>query len=146
MIKITKKRVVLFLLFIFPLICFLVLSSGRNNFNKLPLIPTDVLPVSNLSKPDSTKNVTFLNNITIVCFLGDDINKNKTGFLNLNEKIYKKFVGFNNFQIVALYPKENQLEAENLQKEIGAFTDMIKWKFVATSKQEIVALYTSLNV
>ena len=100
MMKLTKKRVVLFLLFIFPLICFLILSTGINNFTKLPIAIKRVVDISTL---DSTK--TFKDKISIVCFLGNDLKDHKGGFFNLNEKIYKKFIEYNKFQIVAIYPK-----------------------------------------
>ena len=64
--KLTKKRIVLFLLFIFPLICFLILSTGKNNFTKLPIITENILDVSTV---DATK--TFKGHITIVCFIGN---------------------------------------------------------------------------
>ena len=50
----TKKRAVLFLLFIFPLICFLILSTGENNFKKLPVLTQNVIDVVEI---DSTKSV-----------------------------------------------------------------------------------------
>lgn len=140
MMKITKKRVVLFLLFIFPLICFLILSTGKNNFTKLPVISKNVLDISVL---DSTK--TLKDNISIVCFLGNDIKQNKGGFFNLNEKIYKKFVAYNKFQIIAIYPEEKELQAQEIKEEIGAFTDMVKWNFISGSKEEIIALHSSFN-
>lgn len=138
--KLTKKRVVLFLLFIFPLICFLILSTGRNNFTKLPVITKNVLDISTL---DATK--TLKNNISVVCFLGNTIKENKGGFFNLNEKIYKKFIEYNKFQIIAIYPKGKENEAKELKKEISAFTDMVKWHFIAGSKEEIIAIHSSFN-
>lgn len=45
----TKKRVVLFLLFIFPLICFLILSTGENNFKKLPILTENISNTAALS-------------------------------------------------------------------------------------------------
>jgi len=73
--RLTKKRVVLFLLFIFPLICFLILSTGKNNFTKLPVINKNILDISSLNA-----NETLKNHISIVCFLGNNINENKAGF------------------------------------------------------------------
>jgi len=105
--KLTKKRIVLFLLFIFPLICFLILSTGKNNFTKLPVVTTNIVDISTINK---TK--TFKDNISIVCFLGDDFKANKGGLFNLNEKIYKKFVEYNNFQILAVYPLGKEKEAK----------------------------------
>jgi len=138
--KISKKRVVLFLLFIFPLICFLLLSTGQNNFTKLPIITKNILDISII---DSTK--TFKNNISIVCFLGSDIDKSKAGLFNLNEKIYKKFIEYKRFQIIAIYPKGKAKEVQELKKEIGLFTDMVKWNFIEGSNEDIIALYSSFN-
>ncbi|WP_235318273.1 hypothetical protein [Polaribacter sp. Hel1_85] len=138
--KLTKKRVVLFLLFIFPLICFLILSTGKNNFTKLPVVTQKVVDISTI---DTTK--TFQDNISLVCFLGDDINAHKGGFFNLNEKIYKKFIEYNNFQILAIYPEGKEEEVKKIKKEISAFTDMLKWNFIEGSKEEIIALHNSFN-
>lgn len=139
---ISKKRIVLFLLFIFPLLFYLVLSSGINNFAKLPIVTNNITDIALI---DSSKKVQFKNNISVVCFLGDDISNIKGGVFNLNQKIYKPFYGFKNFQVIAIYPKDKEAEVQQLKKEVGAFTDMVKWKFVASSGEEIKALYESFN-
>mgnify|MGYP000055967597 FL=1 len=140
MMKLTKKRVVLFLLFIFPLICFLILSTGTNNFTKLPIVTKNVIELSTIDI-----NKSFKGNISIVCFLGNDLENNKGGFFNLNEKVYKKFIDYNNFQIIAIYPEGKEEEANKLKKEISAFTDMVKWNFIAASEAQINNLHTSFN-
>ena len=89
---ITKKRVVLFLLFIFPLIAFLLLSTGINRFNKLPIVNNNVVDISII---DATE--TLQNKVSVICFLGDDLNKIKGGLFNLNEKVYKKFIEHKKF-------------------------------------------------
>jgi len=139
---ITKKRVVLFLLFIFPLMFYLVISSGINNFAKLPIVTKSIVDISLI---DSTNSVKFKRNISVVCFLGEDIEGIKGAVFNLNQKIYKAFYAFKNFQVIAIYPKHKIAEVKELQKEVGAFTDMVKWKFVASSKAEIEALYASFK-
>lgn len=136
----TKKRVVLFLLFIFPLICFLILSTGENNFKKLPVLTQNVIDVVEI---DSTKSVQLKESVSIVCFLGNDVEAIKSGLLNLNEKIYKKFLDYKKFQIIAVYPKDKDAEVQNLKEQIGAFTDMQKWKFVSSTPAEIEAFYQS---
>jgi hypothetical protein len=138
----TKKRIVLFLLFIFPLMFYLVLSSGINNFAKLPVVTKSIADVSLI---DSTNSVKFQRNISVVCFLGEDIEGIKGAVFNLNQKIYKPFYGFKNFQVIAIYPNNKIAEVKELQKEVGAFTDMVKWKFVASSQAEIAALYDSFK-
>ncbi|EAR13508.1 hypothetical protein PI23P_03402 [Polaribacter irgensii 23-P] len=139
----TKKRVVLFLLFIFPLICFLLLSTGKNNFTKLSTITKNVTDVLEI---DATKNVTLSGNVSLICFLGEDVGKNKAGLFNLNEKIYKKFIDNKQFQIIALFPDGKEVEAKRLKEEIGAFTDMKNWHFVSASALNINLFYESFSL
>ena len=137
---ITKKRVVLFLLFIFPLIAFLLLSTGINRFNKLPIVNNNVVDISII---DATE--TLQNKVSVICFLGDDLNKIKRGLFNLNEKVYKKFIEHKKFQIIAIVPEGKEKEAQILKEEIGAFTDMGKWKFLTGSKEQINTFYSSFK-
>jgi len=139
----TKKRVVLFLLFIFPLICFLLLSTGKNNFTKLSTLTKNVTDVLEI---DPTKSNTLSGNVSIICFLGEDVNKNKAGLFNLNQKIYKKFIDNKKFQIIALFPEGKEIEAQQLKEEIGAFTDMKNWRFVAANKEDINLFYASFSL
>jgi hypothetical protein len=136
----TKKRIVLFLLFIFPLMCFLLLSTGINNASKLPIYGDDALDISLV---DSTK--TLKNKVSLICFLGDDIANNKGGIFNLNQNIYKKFIEHNDFQIIAIYPKGIDKEVLSFKKELGAFTDMAKWKFTAGSRENINTFFDSFK-
>ena len=123
----TKKRVVLFLLFIFPLICFLILSTGENNFKKLPILKENI---------SNTASLSLDNKVSVICFLGN----------NLNEKIYKKFLDYNDFQIIAVYPSHNENEVVKLKENMGTYTDMQKWKFTALNSDEINTLFNSLSV
>ena len=77
--------------------------------------------------------------------MGKDIQAIKGGIFNLNQKIYKPFYGFKDFQIIAIYPKGKIKKVNELKKEIGAFTDMQKWRFVESSKEEITVFYESFK-
>lgn len=138
----TKKRVVLFLLFIFPLICFLILSTGQNNFTKLPVLTQNITDIFEID-PDS--KTTLKDHVSVICFLGDDISSSKTRLLNLNEKVYKKFIDYKEFQIIAIYPKGKEIEVSKLEKEIATFTDMQKWVFIASEKELIQLFYDSFS-
>ena len=117
--KLTKKRIVLFLLFIFPLICFLILSTGKNNFIKLPVVTKNIVDISTI---DSTK--TFKDHISIVCFLGNDMDTHKGGFFNLNEKIYKKFIEYNKFQNTSVYGTVAKGETNAVNLSFGNALEM----------------------
>ena len=138
----TKKIFILSALFILPLLLYIFLSSGVNNFGKLPILTENVIDVKEV---DSSKTVSFQRKISVVVFLGEQIEKMKGGFFNLNQKIYKPFYGFKDFQIIAVYPKDKKEEVYKLKKEIGKFTDMINWKFVGASSEEIKVFYSSLK-
>lgn len=140
--KSKKNRIVLAILFIVPLIFYLFLSSGINNFAKLPVVTKTIIDVKNI---DDNSSVTFERNISIVCFLGANSQSIKGTFFNLNQKIYKPFYGFKDFQIVAIYPEGNEAEITTLKEELGAFTNMVKWKFVSASTDEINLLFNSFK-
>ena len=140
--KITKKRLVLVILFICPLLFFLILSMGVVNWTKLPVLTERVLDIQQL---DSTKQISFKGNISILCFVGNDIEMAKGGVFNVNQKIYKDFYGYQAFQAVAIYPISRQSQITELQKKLGQFTDMTKWKFVGLSNKQITTLFKSLN-
>lgn len=130
----------LFALFIVPLLFYIFLSMGINNFAKLPIVTKNVIDVAEIDK-----KVQFKKHISIVTFLGDDIQNVKGSIFNLNQKIYKLFYGFKDFQMIVIVPKGQEPEVEKLQKEIGAFTNMIKWKFIFATKDEIKVLYDSFK-
>ncbi|MCK5638642.1 MAG: hypothetical protein KAH67_08020, partial [Flavobacteriaceae bacterium] len=88
---------------------------------------------------------TLNNNISIVCFLGDDLLQHKTNALNLNEKIYKHFYGFKDFQFVVVLPKGSEDKAEQLKNELGAITNVDKWYFIFGSKNEVNSLFESFK-
>lgn len=140
--KITKKRLVLVILFICPLLFFLILSMGVVNWTKLPVLTERVLDIQQL---DSTKQVSFKGNVSILCFVGNDIEMAKGGVFNVNQKIYKDFYGYQAFQAVAIYPISRQGQITELQKKLGQFTDMTKWKFAGLSNEQITTLFKSLN-
>ena len=137
--KITKKRFVLIALFVFPLLFFLILSTGINNFKKLPTLTNTVsLDVLEDSIPLS-------DHVTVLCFLGNDVATKKGGFFNMNQKIYKEFYGYRPFQIIAVYPKSSQDDVDKLKSDLSAFTDMTKWNFLAMNKETIQSLHKNLK-
>jgi len=133
----TKKRVVLFLLFIFPLISFLILSTGENNFKKLPILTENI---------SNTASLSLDNKVSVICFLGNNVKTLESGIFNLNEKIYKKFLDYNDFQIIAVYPSQNENEVVKLKENMGAYTDMQKWKFTALNTDQINTFFNGLSV
>ncbi|CAM1334230.1 hypothetical protein [Tenacibaculum aestuariivivum] len=136
----TKKFIVLFALFIVPLLFYIFLSMGINNFAKLPIVTKNVIEVSAINK-----KYQFNRKISIVTFLGNNIDIVKGELFNLNEKIYKPFYDFNDFQLIVIAPKGMEEKVALLKKELGDFTNMIKWNFIFTDEAEIKVLYNSFK-
>ena len=130
-------------LFVFPLIFFLLLSTGINNFEKLPLLTQKVSDIKELDSNQQT--VSFQKKVSVLCFLGKDIDNKKGGLFNLSQKIYKEFYGYIPFQIIAVYPKGREGVIIPLKKELGEFTDMSRWKFIPMTEETISSLYQSLK-
>ena len=136
-----KKYIVLTILFILPLIAYLFFASGVNNFAKLPVIKQNVDNISNYTK------IGFDNKISVLIFLGNNINDRQGDALNLNQKIYKRFYQFNDFQFVVVCPLGSEQLAENLKNKLasGTNTDMINWNFIFLNPELIVKLFKSLK-
>ena len=137
--KITKKRFVLIALFVFPLLFFLILSTGINNFKKLPTL-TSAVSIHVLED-----SISLTDHVTVLCFLGNDVATKKGGFFNLNQKIYKEFYGYRPFQIIAVYPKSSENDVDKLKSDLSAFTDMSKWNFISMNRDTILTLYKNLK-
>ena len=142
MAKPGKNTIVLSILFFGPLLFYLFLLTGTNNFAKLPVLTPNVSEVSQLSGKDS---VALKNHISVLCFLGSDLLQHKTNALNLNEKIYKHFYGFKGFQFVVVLPEGSELQAAQLKKELGATYNIDKWHFLFGNEQEVNNIFKSLN-
>jgi len=83
--------------------------------------------------------------ITILGFLGRDITLKKGNVFNLNQKIYKPFYEFYDFQMVMVVPQGLQAEVEDILTELSTFTDTRKWKFIYGGEEQIRNLFASLD-
>ena len=136
-----KKYIVLTILFALPLVAYLFFASGVNNFAKLPVLEQNVLSISDYSKVD------FNQKISILFFLGSNIEDRQGDALNMNQKIYKRFYDFEDFQFVVICPLESEQLADDLKNklEMGTNTDMKKWNFVFLDYNVIEQVFNSLN-
>ena len=144
--QITKKYFVLCILFIFPIVIYLFFASGKNNFALLPVLTEDINDIKNL-KTHSGDPIQLEDKISILGFWGEDLSQKKGDALNLNQKIYKRFYQFNDFQFVMLVEDGHQAQVNFLKQELqeGVGTDLVKWRFVFCSPNEIQELFDSLR-
>jgi hypothetical protein len=135
-----KNKFVLAVLFILPIVVYLFFASGVNNFGKLPTLTEKIADISSIDE-----NVELKDKITILGFLGYDL-KNKKGIaFNLNQKIYKRFYEFNDFQFVMLVPHGNENKVAELKAELGNLTDIVKWNFVYGNEEQIKIFFDGLK-
>ncbi len=135
-----KKTFVLVVLFIFPLVAYLFFASGVNNFGRLPVLQENIRDVGFMDKDQ-----TFQGKITILGFLGKDVNRQKGVAFNLNQKIYKRFYEFNDFRFLMVVPEGEEEKVAALKQELEQLTPTHKWNFVFSDAESIQALFESLG-
>ncbi len=135
-----KNKFVLAILFILPIIVYLFFASGINNFGKLPTLTEKIADISLIDE-----NVELKDKITILGFLGYDLENQKGIAFNLNQKIYKRFYEFNDFQFVMLVPHGSEKKVAELKAELGNLTDIVKWNFVYGNEEQIKNFFDGLK-
>ena len=145
MTKNLKKYLILGFLFFFPIFVYVFLSTGINNFAKLPVLTETVMDIENIE--GNIANVSFKNKISVVAFWGGDVNNKKSEALNLNQKIYKRFYEFQDFQFVLLHDKSDNEAIEDLKSDLvsGVGTDLKNWNFIPTTQLNIKMIFDSFK-
>ena len=134
-----KKTFVLVILFVFPLVAYLFFASGVNKFGRLPILTEQVAELP------ATSNVSLQDKISILGFLGSNLGERKGNAFNLNQKIYKRFHEFKDFQMVMVVPEGSQAKVNDLKSNLGKLSPISKWRFVFASETEIKSLFSSLE-
>ncbi|MFM2228865.1 MAG: hypothetical protein RL607_123 [Bacteroidota bacterium] len=140
-----KKNIVLFILFILPIVAYLFFASGVNSFAKLPTLTKSIPDIASWSKADGSK-ATLNNKITVLGFIGYDVEKHKGGFFNLYEKIYSRNKDFKDFQMVMVLPEGTQSKVAQLQESLKKLGPQTNWNFVFASPEEIRSFYNSMHL
>jgi hypothetical protein len=141
-----KKFLVLGILFIFPLVIYLFFASGINNFARLPVLTEEVDEINSWSTLKGSSHQ-FDGMISVVGFWGSDLDMRKADAFNLNQKIYKRFYEFKDFQFVMVVEEGQQEKVKEILAELqkGAATDLSKWKFIFGAQSEISTLFSSFE-
>jgi hypothetical protein len=140
-----KKNIVLFVLFVLPIVAYLFFASGVNSFTTLPVITPKVADFGNWNSLNG-KKISLDKKITVLGFSGTNILENRGNYFNLNEKIYKRYNGFEDLQFVVLCPTGTEEEAQKIVDALSPFTDVKNWNFVFASKEDIQKFYDGLHL
>ena len=135
-----KKTFVLVVLFILPLVAYMFFASGVNNFGRLPTLTENVQDLDAFNPKE-----TLSGKISILGFLGYDMELKKGNAFNLNQKIYKPFYEFRDFQMVMVLPEGTEDKVEDLKADLAELTDIVNWKFVFGNEEDVRKLFNSLS-
>ncbi|MFC4817940.1 MULTISPECIES: hypothetical protein [unclassified Flavobacterium] len=141
-----QKKIILLVLLALPIIIYMIFASATHNQLFLPTISKNNLELPQWKSIDG-KPVVLKNKITVLGFLGDNVKKNQGNVFNLNQKIYDKYVGFKDFQVVFVAQEGTEAQVEELLDKLAAFTDnMSGYKIVFAKPIEIQTFYDSFDL
>ena len=140
-----KKNIVLFVLFILPIVAYLFFASGVNSFTKLPTITPKVADFGNW-KSLRGDVVRLDGKITVLGFSGTNLLANRGNLFNLNQKIYQRYHTFKDLQFVMLCPFGTEKDALAVLDALKAFTDVKQWNFVFATPEEIANFYKQMQL
>lgn len=142
-----KNKLILGLLFVLPIATYLIFASAKHNSLFLPVLSENNQELPSHWESLTTEKIQLENKITILGFTGTDIKINKGNLFNLNQKIYNKYFGFDDFQMVMVAPigTENDIK-EIFEKFKTVSDDLSGWKIVFATTDEIEAYYKTFNL
>jgi len=135
-----KKSFVLGVLFFLPLVAYMFFASGVNRFGMLPTLTESVLEL-----PINKDQRILKNHITVMGFLGGDLENRQVNMFNLNQKIYKRFSDFNDFQFVMMLPLGTEEQVNEIMKELQTIGEVGGWHFIYSEPEEIETYFSSLK-
>jgi len=135
-----KKSFVLGVLFFLPLVAYMFFASGVNRFGILPTLTESVLEL-----PINKDQRILKNHITVMGFLGGDLENRQVNMFNLNQKIYKRFSDFNDFQFVMMLPLGTEEQVNEIMKELQTIGEVGGWHFIYSEPEEIETYFSSLK-
>ena len=143
--KIQKKHIVLSILFILPLFAYMFFASGVNNFAKLDTVSKNVLIDDSYKSVFKDSLVTFQDKITILSFLGADVDTKKAYAFNLKEKIYDRYKEFKDLQFVSVILPGQKKEVKSFMEALNYTSEADKWFFIELDGQQTQQLFESLE-
>lgn len=142
-----KNKLILGLLFVLPIATYLIFASAKHNSLFLPILFEYQQDLPQNWQTSSGESVQLENKITILGFTGFDIAKNKGNLFNLNQKIYNKYAGFTDFQVVMVAPKGTESDiAAIFEKFKTVSEDLSGWKVVFADPEEIKTYFETLQL
>lgn len=142
-----KNKIVLISLFVLPFAIYLIFSTASHNSLFLPTISKNNQNIPSDWSSLSGQNESMKGKITVLGFVGAEVIPNRGNFFNLNQKIYNKYKGFKDFQMIMVVPLGNEKDCQQIIDELAPITgDMSGWKFVFSTPEKIQEFYDSYKL
>jgi hypothetical protein len=142
-----KNKLVLILLFVLPIAIYLIFSTATHNSLFLPTISKANADIPANWVGLKQEKISMKDKITVLGFVGNNVIENRGNFFNLNQKIYNKYKGFKDFQMVMVTPVGNETKAKQILEELAPITgEMTGWKFVFATPEAIQTFYDSYKL
>lgn len=142
-----KNKLVLISLFILPIAIYLVFSTASHNSLFLPTISKNNLDIPSEWSSLDGNPLSMKGKITILGFVGENVIENRGNFFNLNQKIYNKYKGFKDFQMIMVVPKGNEKKCQQIIDELAPITgEMTGWKLAFSTPDSIQDFYDSYKL
>lgn len=141
-----KKYLVLSVLFILPIVAYVFFASASHNSLFLPIISKNHVDIPSQFVSLHAEKISLDKKITVLGFPGSDIDEVKANLFNLNQKIYNKYGGFKDFQMVMILPDGNQEKIEAIMLEFKRLSnDLRNWHFLFGKPEDIQKYFNTFH-
>lgn len=141
-----KKYLVLSVLFILPIVAYMFFATASHNSLFLPIISKKHTDIPSQFVSLNGEKISLNKNITVLGFPGSDIEEVKANLFNLNQKIYNKYGGFKDFQMVMILPDGNQEKIKAIMLEFRRLSNDLKnWHFLFGKPADIELYFNSFH-
>lgn len=141
-----KKYIVLTVLFVLPIVAYMFFATASHNSLFLPVISKNHSELPSQFVSLNGEKVVLDKNITVLGFPGSNIDEVKANLFNLNQKIYNKYEGFKDFQMVMILPDGNQDKIKAIMLEFRRLSNDLKnWHFLFGKPEAIQTYFNTFN-
>lgn len=144
--SVVKKYIVLTVLFVLPIVAYMFFATASHNSLFLPVISKNHSELPSQFVSLNGEKVVLDKNITVLGFPGSNIDEVKANLFNLNQKIYNKYEGFKDFQMVMILPDGNQDKIKAIMLEFKRLSNDLKnWHFLFGKPEAIQTYFNTFN-
>jgi hypothetical protein len=139
-----KKNIVLFVLFVLPIVAYLFFASGVNEFSSLPVLRPHISEFGEW-KSQRGESVKLSGKITILNFGGTELLHNRGNYFNLNQKVYQRYHKFTDLQFVILCPIGTEENAKALLASLESILTLLNTTLSLPRRRKFLRITTVLN-